>query len=119
MKYTMHRNYVVTSTFGHAIRFEKGVPLEVPPLLVPEVVAAGGIPESEIEEEQAKPPVPSGEERNELITEAMKEIVLRAKREDFTAGGSPHVKAIGAMLGFDVDVRERDDLWHRLQAVKD
>lgn len=114
MKFTFHRDRVIATTKGHCLRFVKGVPTEVPALVYDEVIAAGGIPESEIPEDpvvvKAKGPQDPAERELEL-TCAFETILLRNKREDFTAGNVPHLKAVNAALGWEVDAKERDIAW--------
>jgi hypothetical protein len=117
MKFTMRRGRVLTSTSGHSIRFEKDVPTHVPPSMYDEVLAAGGVPESEIPEE---PKAPSAEptdpaERKLLIVTAMEQLALRNGRDDFTAAGAPHLKALKTILGFGITNQERDLLWAEFQ----
>ena len=121
MKFTMHRNHIVNSTLGHALRFEKGVPLEVPPALYPEVIAAGGIPEEQTEEIAATRPVEPSDpkEREDLIVAAIVELVERGAREDFTAGGAPAPKALAAKLGFAPRTTERDTAFRRFLAERE
>ena len=114
MKFTFHRDRVVATTKGHVVSFKKGVPTEVPELIYDEIVAAGGIPESEVPEDpvklQAKGPTDPAEREMEIFI-AFETIVTRGKREDFTAGGAPHIKAVNAELSWDLDSKERDAAW--------
>ena len=47
MKFTLNRNYVLASTMGHTIAFEKGKATHVPPHLYKEARAIGALPEDE------------------------------------------------------------------------
>ncbi len=118
MKFTFPRDRVVATTKGHVIGFKKGVPMEVPPMIYDEVIAAGGVPESEVPEDLdktlAKGPVDPAEREMELFI-AYETILARGKREDFTAGGAPHIKAVNAELGWDVDSKERDTSWMKFK----
>lgn len=120
MKFTMQRDRVVASTTGHAVAFKKGVPTYVPPEMHSEVLEMGAEPETEIPETQ-KPagaaPVDPGE-RRALIAKAMEDIVLANNRDDFTAAGSPHNKAVSLKVGFQVDARERDKVWESLKQAE-
>jgi hypothetical protein len=40
-EFTLHRNFVLRTTKGHAINFRKGKPTYVPPTCVPDAVAIG------------------------------------------------------------------------------
>lgn len=121
MKFVMHRDRVIASTSGHAVSFKKGVPTHVPPGMHQDVIAAGGVPEGEIEAPESKMPVEPTDpaERAKLIAEALEQITLRGKREDFTAAGAPHAKVVSDMLGFTVNNKERDAAWVAFQAKDD
>lgn len=120
MKFTMQRDRVVASTTGHAVAFKKGVPAYVPPEMHAEVLEMGAEPDTEIPETQkpagAAPADPA--ERRALIANAMEDIVLANNREDFTAAGSPHNKAVSLKVGFPVDARERDKVWESLKQAE-
>lgn len=118
MKFTMQRDRVVVSKFGRAFEFEKGVPLHVPPMCHEEVIAQGAVPEEDIVEEDKKPPgAPQGTERAEAIAAAIKKMVLKGERDEFTAAGSPHAGSLSALVGFSVDAKERDAAWALAQQV--
>lgn len=114
MKFVLHRNFVLASTMGHAVRFEKGVPQEVPKNLWPEVIAIGGIAENEAAYEQEKkgPEAPNDPaERQAMIIAAFETMLSKSDREDFTAGGAPHLKTVSKLAGFSVQNKERDEAW--------
>jgi hypothetical protein len=121
MKFVMLRDRTVVSTLGHAIEFKKSVPTFVPPALYAEVLAQGGVPEEELPEEDASKVVEPAEPhvRSEKIQAAIAALVERGKREDFTANGSPHPKALSTELGWPVASKERDAEWARFQADQD
>ncbi len=122
MKFTFQRDRVVATTKGHVVSFKKGVPTEVPAMIYDEVIAAGGVPDDEVPEAPAKlaarGPVATAERELELFI-AFETIVARGKRDDFTAGGAPHVKAVEAELGWDVDSKERDTTWVKFKTKGD
>ena len=116
MKFIMSRNRTVATTKGHSIEFLKGVPTHVPYECREEVMAAGGVPETDVDEDPTpKPDTPAGEDREAIILAAIEAIVLRNNPKEFTAGGAPHIKTLERELGFDVDVHERDDLWDKFR----
>ena len=41
------------------------------------------------------------------------QLVKGKQRESFMASGSPHIKALSAVIGFVIDAKERDALWTR------
>lgn len=120
MEFTLNRNKVVTSTKGHTIEFIKDVPVRVPPEMHSEVMAIGAIPCDELpvedEVKTAEPNDPT--ERKNLIKRTMEQLVIRDKREDFTASGLPDVRALKELMGFGINHKERDALWAELQAEK-
>lgn len=117
MKFTMQRDRFVASTLGHAIEFKKGVPTYVPPELHQEVMNLGAEPEDELPVDvPVSTGIPSDPiERTAAINAAFTAIVLRNVREEFTAGGAPHSKAIALELGWPLDARERDTAWEAFQ----
>lgn len=116
MKFTFQRDRVITSKFGHSIFFPKGVPTHVPPEMIPEVVAAGGVSDEEVDLDPPKQPTGKTEpvdpvERKKAIFAAFEAIALRNRREEFTAAGVPHGKALARELGWQLPNAERDLLW--------
>lgn len=116
MKFVFHRDRTVSSTSGHSIAFKKGEPTHVPPEMVRDVIAVGGVPEDETfdpdAEDKSKSTEPTDPEvRRSEAYAAFKVIVEGGKREDFTAGGQPHPKALKALLGWPLNGKERDALW--------
>lgn len=115
MNFIFYRDKVVASPSGHTIGFKKGQPTHVPPEAVKDVIAAGGVPE---DEEFDPDPPPEGPveptdpvERQKALFDAFEIIVKRGRREDSTAGGTPHQKALAAELGWPVPAKERDAAW--------
>lgn len=116
MKFVFARNRIVTSKFGHVINFEKDVPAHVPPEMYQEVLAVGGTPEEDIDLDPPK----SSDGKDEPVDPVAREaalfaafaaMALRNKREDFTAGGQPHPKALAKELGWSISNKERDLMW--------
>ena len=122
MKFTMFRNRTLCSTSGLAIEFVKGVPTEVPASMHEEVLSAGGVPESELDldpktKDNDEPVDPA--ERQKALFAAFETMLLRSKREDFTASGAPHGKALAVLLGWTVGNKERDTAWQAYQQKAD
>lgn len=118
MKFVLARDRTISSTSGHAVEFKKGVPTHVPAEMYRDVIAVGAIPENEIPEDEVK--ASAGEPQNaadraEMIQMAIETIVKRNKREEFTANGAPHGKALAAELGWAVSNKERDLQWAAFQ----
>jgi hypothetical protein len=121
MLFTMNRDRIVVSTSGHAIEFKKGEPTHVPPEMYDLVQEQGAVTEEDIV--SSAPPAgtaPTSEsDRQEMLLMAIETIVTRNRREDFTASGAPHGKALFAELGWKIDNRERDAAWAKFQTGKD
>jgi hypothetical protein len=123
MKFVMHRNHVVASTSGHVIGFKKGEPTYVPPEARKDVMAAGGIPEDEdfdpdAEANAKKPPTDEPTdpaEREKAVFAVFEKLVVRGRREDFTANGVPNAKVLKAELGWELQPRDRDLFWEQFQ----
>lgn len=117
MDFILMRDRVIATKTGHSIRFEKGKPTFVPPIAYNEVIAAGAVPTEEIPDEKpngAEPGDPG--ERQVMIVAAIEQLVLGGKRENFTAGGLPHTKALTKVLGWEVSNAERDAAWKALKS---
>ena len=116
----MHRARTVVG-LGHAIFFEKGVPTHVPPEMYNLVMQAGGVSVEELPNEDDKSKLPTAptdpNERAEAIQTAIKLLVERNGRDDFTAAGAPHLKVLAEVLGFTIDAKERDVQWAAFQAA--
>lgn len=121
MRFMLPRNRTISSTCGISIEFKKGEFHLVPPAMYQEVIAAGGVPEEEIpEDEQPKTNSPAVlEEREAAMMKAFEAIVTRNNREDFTAGGAPHNAVLSRELGWAVNVKERDSAWVKFLAGQD
>ncbi len=120
MKFVLHRNRTIVSTSGHAIEFVKGELTHVPPSMYEEVMAAGGVPESELDlDPKTNPEVDEPQDptaRQAAMFEAFEKIVLRGKRDDFDASGSPHIKVLSEMLGWEkIHTKERNTAWAAFQ----
>ena len=119
----LNRDYVLTTTMGHSIQFKKGVPTNVPPSVYQAALGIGAQPpEGEapnvpVEVDPTKPPTDAAL-RNPLILAAIEKIVAGNERKDFTAAGSPTVKAVERILGFDVDGREIAVMWQEFHDKK-
>ena len=115
MNFVLHRDRTIASVMGLSIEFLKNVPTFVPPFMYQEVIAAGGVPESELTEAEltagnpAEPLDPVN--RKAALVAAFEKIVLRSVREEFTAGGAPHNAVLAKELGWSVHAKERDIAW--------
>ncbi len=115
--FVLHRDYTHRSLLGRSIEFKKGVNTHVPPELVKEAVSIGavradGAPVDVLDPEKIAALVPVGTEREDLICAAFDDLIATNTRADFTGNGMPSLKAMQRTLGFEVDRREIDMLWH-------
>ena len=122
-KLTLNRDYVLTTIKGHAIAFKKGEPTHVPASCYQDAIAIGAQPADgsdpnvlEDKKDSKAPADPA--ERSLLILAAIEKIVAGNERKDFTAAGSPTVKAVERELGFDVDAREVAAVWQEYHEKK-
>jgi hypothetical protein len=119
MKFVLNRNYKLRSTSGHMLDIVKGVPFDAAALLANELIAVGAEcldgPVDVLGEEAVEKPQLSPADREAAILAAMSTMQNGNARNDFTAQGLPNVKRIEAIVGFDIDTKERDALWTKLR----
>lgn len=121
-RFMLPRNRTIASTCGLSIEFKKNELTLVPPAMFAEVIAAGGVPENELTEEDLPKATNSPDalaERKKAMFAAFEDIVARNVREEFTAGGMPHNKVLSEKLGWSVNAKERDAAWVEFTANKD
>lgn len=119
MKMVLGRSFTLATTKGHVIRFEKGVPVFVPSICIPDAVAIGALPEDGgdpsalVAKEEVKtfdgPSDPVAREAE--LVEACKKVEAMNARNDFTAAGVPSTDALTRLLGFAVSAAERNKAW--------
>ena len=120
MNFVLNRNKTVTSKYGHAIEFKKGVPTHVPKEAWDEVIATGAIPENELEiDEETKVVELTAEQRKAAIFAAFEAIVAENDRESFTGNGLPDAKKVSEVAGFTVKADERTATWGEYRAAKE
>lgn len=123
MKFMMHRDRTIPSTSGHCIEFKKGVLTHVPPCMYEEVMAAGAVPEEELnldekpKDENTEPQDPTV--RKKALFETFAKIVTRNRREDFSASGAPHHKVVASELGWaTLHAKELNPAWTEFKTGK-
>lgn len=122
-KLTLNRDYVLATTKGHIIAFKKDKPTHVPASCFQDAIAIGAVPAdgsdpNVLEDKQDSKAPADPAERSPLILAAIEKIVAGNERKDFTAAGSPTVKAVERELGFDVDAREVATVWQEYHEKK-
>lgn len=113
----LNRTYTHTSLMGHSIRFVKGEPTTVPPLLWAEILAIGG---EFVDGEGLPTPEETGSrepidpvERDALIDSTIEAIVEKNDVDDFTAANTPKADAVSREAGFKVSAKEVAKAWQR------
>jgi len=115
-EYVLNRNYVLRTTMGHSVSFEKGVPTFVPKLVEREAVLIGAEcvgsknPDVLDPEEVVVPPL-SPDERQEQLVAAFELIRERNDSKDFTGASVPTVAAVRRVVDFDADRNEITAAW--------
>ena len=114
----LNRNYVLTTTKGHSVAFEKGLPTHVPPAIYQEALTIGAIPpdgeDPHVEDVVKTDNAPSNPaERAPLILDAIEKLVAENARDNFTAAGSPTVDAVAKAVGFKVQSKEIATVWQQ------
>ncbi len=114
-KMTLNRNFNLISKFGHAIKFEKGVPCQVPPIVQAEALAIGaeyedgkGVAEPDVTADNA--PTDPGTRLKDILA-AINKLVARNDAGDFTAANSPKVESVTKILNYRVASREIATAW--------
>jgi len=122
MELVTNRDCIVRTTAGHVVAFKANKPRNVPGAIVEQCMAIGAIPTKPEKVKIAKAaliidekPIPIGTARKNVIVEAIRLLVTRNARNDFSASGIPTLPAINNVVGFEVDVKERNTLWAEIQ----
>lgn len=119
----LNRNHVLRTTKGHHIGFVKDEVIDVPKTCYGEAVAIGAVradgdAANVIEDEKRKPAL-SAAEREELLVEAVRALMERNEREDFTTTGQPTVAAILRESGEKFDVKEVSAAWKKVTSEEE
>jgi hypothetical protein len=120
--FTLHKNFILRTTKGHSVRFEKGKPINVPGTIVAEALAIGAQPVDAADhpdnQEEVEVVPMTAVERKAKVFEAFTAMKNRSERLDFTASGVPNAKRMPALLGFEITSRERDDYWKEFHGLE-
>lgn len=122
-KLVLNRNHILTTRYGHSIRFIKGKPIHVPRLAYNEAIGIGAVPEDggdpNVLDDETKNDAPVDPiERGEKINAAILGLMDTNDRDDFTASGSPKVDAVAKKVGFKVDQREVQEQFKAIQEAQ-
>lgn len=121
-QYKLNRDFVLRNTKG-VITFTKGEPTNVPTYMEMDVVAIGGEAVSKatpslVPQDAPEKDNPQGEDRAAQILTAISLLVEKNDAADFTGSGTPSVKAVEGILGFDIDRSEVVEGWKKFNADK-
>lgn len=105
------RTFRLDTLKGHSIQFKAKEPTYVPPMCVPEAMAAGCVPADEdgvpFHDDTSKDVVEfKGDIRKSMLHIAVKTIAERNHTKDFDGAGNPKVDVVAERLGFDVNAAE-------------
>lgn len=122
--YVSLRDIVVPTLDGYALRFESGVPTQVPNFkhTIAAVQAAGCVPADEVKVRVKSTTVEEATEaeqnaRRDQILVAIGVLKEKGDPIDFNRTGSPQVRSLEAITGFkDISNAERDKAWKAFQA---
>lgn len=101
------RKFNLSTTTGHMIHFEAGVPKFVPDEVVPHAMQAGCVPANAVDQaifdsvSKAKVQV-AGELRQSLLNVAIDEMVRENTPRKFDGSGTPKPEELSKRLGFEV-----------------
>lgn len=106
----LNRNFVLESTLGHVLRFEKNKPIPVPPVMYGLALGIGAeftddkpaIEEPSDAPQQIFDPALRRARLLEIVTDVFK----RNQGDEFTAGGKPKASVVSKAFGFEVSPRE-------------
>lgn len=119
MNFVSLKDQVVATVQGHSIEFKAHVPTYVVPQCWNAVQEKGCVPTEDLPESAVKSDELEGKAREDAIIAAMRAMVLKNDRNSFTASGAPSAPAVSAAVGFNVNGKERDQMWVKAQVSDD
>ena len=120
MKMQMGQDYSFVARCGLSWNFKTGEPQEIPTKLVREVMAAGCylVEDKEVAEKEMALVNAEKQELNERVPKieaAIRKMVERNRRGDFTAGGRPNLNTLYRETELEVDSAELEPIWNRVR----
>ena len=120
-EYVLNRNYVLRTTTGHSVRFEKNKPTFVPKLIERDAQLIGaervdGVAPDILDPEKPVEVPLSPDEREVKLREAFALLIDRNESNDFTGSGVPSVPSVEKLVGFDTDRKEVGSVWSAYRA---
>lgn len=121
-EYTLHRDYLLRTTNG-VVSFEKDKPTWVVPAMERDAAQIGaqrvdGKGVDLLEAVVAPVVAPAGDDRAGQFYAAFELLIERNDSKDFTGQGSPTIKALEKILGFDVERSEAGEYWSAFRVAK-
>jgi hypothetical protein len=122
-EYILHRDYLLRTTNG-VVSFEKDKPAWVVPAMERDAAQIGAQrvdgKDVDLLEAAVAAPVaaPAGDDRAGQFYAAFELLIERNDSKDFTGQGSPTVKALEKILGFDVERGEAGEYWSAFRVAK-
>ena len=118
-----NRSFTLRTTLGHSIKFEKDVPVNVPPSIVDQALAIGASTVSG-DNPVVAPKIPDVVPvdpiaRQRQIRMVVEKMVEANNRVEFTAGGNPKVAAVSARLDYAIDQRELKTVLKKINQEKE
>lgn len=114
MLFISNRDITISSTTGHSIEFKKGEPTNAPAIMYAELLTQGIVPTEPVEEAPVEEGTVAPQDPAQLkaaVFAAFEKIALKNDRNDFTAAGAPHLSTMSKVLGWNVNAKERDNLF--------
>jgi hypothetical protein len=120
-KLVCNRDFTLTTTRGHIIRFKKGVVADVPYDVYKQALSIGAQPpegeevviEDEGDKDAEKAPT-SPDERLDAFRSAVDKMRDRNRRGDFAATGAPKSAPVSELAGFNIPQKEANAMWDKL-----
>lgn len=112
----LNRNYVLRSLAGRSFEFRKGQPIDIPEICYKEAIAIGATPAdgsdpNVLEDDKINRAPSDPTTRRNDVMKAILHIVQKNDRQEFSAGGVPHVDAVKAFVGYSVGREEIQTVW--------
>ena len=121
-QFVLNRTHTLRTTNG-VLSFVKGEPTNVPPEMVKDIIAIGGIRADGEQVDTSEPvaavkPALVGIERQDALYAAFALIAEKNDPKEFTGQGVPTVKAVEKIIGFDVERMELVEAWTAYKIAK-
>ena len=121
--YVSLRDIVVPTLDGFAIRFIAGEPVQVPNYknTIAAVQAAGCVPADDVKVRVKTSTIEEASEADQAkraseVVAAIGVLVAEGNPIDFNRSGSPQVRSLEKILGYDISNAERDSAWKTYKA---